>query len=117
MDFDSFTAVLLLTPAAPPELDDEAAGAIQDQHLNFLAELHESGKLLAAGPLRDPDRGVRGLSLFKSELEETRALVEQDPAVRAGVFELQLLPWLVPAGALKFAPTRFPHSRADVASA
>jgi uncharacterized protein YciI len=116
MDFDSFTAVLLLTPATPPELDEEAAGAIQDQHLNFLAELHESGKLVAAGPLLDPGRKVRGLSLFKGDLDETGALVEQDPAVKAGVFELQLLPWLVPAGALKFATTRFPHSRADVAN-
>ncbi|MDX6368532.1 MAG: hypothetical protein QOG93_34 [Gaiellaceae bacterium] len=116
MNFDSFTAVLLLTPAAPPELDEEAAGAIQDQHLNFLAELHESGKLLAAGPLLDPGRKVRGLSLFKADLEETRVLVEQDPAVQAEVFEVQLLPWLVPAGALKFATTRFPHSRADVGS-
>jgi uncharacterized protein YciI len=116
MDFDSFTAVLLLTPATPAELDEEAAGAIQDQHLNFLAELHESGKLVAAGPLLDPGRKVRRLSLFKGDLDETRALVEQDPAVKAGVFELQLLPWLVTAGALKFATTRFPHSRADVAN-
>ena len=68
MDFDSFTVVLLLTPAAPPQLDDEAAGAIQDQHLNFLAELHESGKLLAAGPLLDPDRRVRGLSSSRIRL-------------------------------------------------
>ena len=59
---------------------------------------------------------MRGLSLFKGDLDETRALVERDPAVRAGVFELQLLPWLVPAGALQFETTRFPHSRADVAS-
>lgn len=116
MDFDTFSVVLLLTPAAPPELDEEAAGAIQDEHLNFLAGLHESGKLLAAGPLVDPDRKVRGLSLFKCDAEEARALAEQDPAVRAGVFEVQLLPWLVPAGALKFAATRFPHSRADVGS-
>jgi uncharacterized protein len=116
VDFDSFTVVLLLTPAAPPELDEETAGAIQDRHLSFLAQLHESGKLLAAGPLLDPERNVRGLSVFKSDLEETRALVEADPAVQAGVFELQLLPWLVPAGALTFATTRFPHSRADVAN-
>jgi uncharacterized protein YciI len=114
VDFDTFTAVLLLTPASPPEIDEEAAGALQDQHLNFLAELHESGKLLAAGPLIDPGHKVRGLSLFKGDLDDTRTLVEQDPAVQAGLFEVQLLPWLVPAGALKFATTRFPHSRADV---
>ena len=43
-----------------------------------------------------------------------RALKEADPAVQAGRFEVVVVPWQVPAGALHFAPTRFPHSIAEV---
>src|ERR1700754_1712456 len=116
MQFDRFSVVLLLPPPDPPDLDEAAADALQDAHLNHLAELHEAGHLLAAGPLSDPDHHYRGLSILNVDPEQARALKESDPAVRAGVFAIEVLPWMVPAGAARFAPTRFPHSMADVAA-
>jgi len=118
MEFDQFTVVLLLTPAYPPELGDAGADELQDAHLNHLATLHESGKLLAAGPLPgEPGRTFRGLNIFGTGPDEARALAEQDPAVRAGWFELAVLPWLVPAGAVTFDPeARFPHSASEAQS-
>jgi uncharacterized protein len=118
VEFDRFTVVFLLTPDDPPQLDDEAAGELQDRHLAFLAGLHESGQLLAAGPAGDPrrQRKLRGISLFRGGIDETRALAEKDPAVEAGVFELEVLPWMMPAGALHFSQTRFPHSSAEASS-
>ena len=116
MEFDQFTVVLLLTPPDAPKLDDEAADSLQDAHLDHLATLHESGKLLAAGPLPgEPGRRFRGLSLFGTGPDEARALAEQDPAVRAGQFEFEVLPWVVPGGAMRFDQSaRFPHSAAEV---
>jgi hypothetical protein len=32
---------------------------------------------------------------------------------RSGRFVVVVVPWLVPAGAVHFSPTRFPHSVAD----
>jgi uncharacterized protein len=114
VQFDQFSVVLLLTPASPPQLDEEAATALQDAHLNHLATLHEAGQLLAAGPLLDgADRKLRGLSIFGVDPDQARALCEQDPAVQAGVFELEVLPWLVPGGALAYSATRFPQSSAE----
>jgi octaprenyl-diphosphate synthase len=50
-------------------------------------------------------------------LDEARALAERDPAVRAGQFELEVLPWIVPAGAMTFDPgATFPHSAAEAGS-
>jgi hypothetical protein len=114
MEFDELSVVLLVTPPDPPKLDEEAAGALQDRHLDHLARLHEAGHLVAAGPLLDPDRRLRGLSLFRGNVAQTRALAEQDPAVEAGVFAIEVVPWMVPGGALAYYETRFPHSRADV---
>lgn len=118
MDFDRFTAVLLVTPADPPELTEEEAGRLQDAHLAHLAELHDRGVLLAAGPvgaLDDPRRQFRGLSILTVDPEEALRLKGEDPAVRAGVFELVALPWLVPAGAISASPAAaFPRSLDDV---
>ena len=118
MEFDTFTVVLLLTPPDPPELDDSQADELQDAHLNYLATLHESGQLLAAGPLPgEPGRTFRGLNIFGTGPEEARALAEQDPAVRAGWLELAVLPWLVPAGAVRFdREATFPRSAAEAGS-
>jgi uncharacterized protein YciI len=117
VEFDQFTVVLLLTPPGAPALDDEAAAQLQDAHLNYLATLHEQGKLLAAGPLPgEPRRRFRGLNIFGTDPEEARELAGQDPAVQAGQFELAIMPWLIPAGAVNFEATRFPHSAAETES-
>jgi hypothetical protein len=47
--------------------------------------------------------------------EQARALKEQDPAVRAGRFAVEVLPWIVPAGAMTFSPAHFPRSMAEAA--
>jgi uncharacterized protein YciI len=116
IEFDQFTVVLLLTPGDPPTLSEDAADAVQDEHLNYLANLHEAGHLLAAGPLPGGDDRFRGLSIFALPHEQALALAENDPAVRAGVFELEVLPWFVPANTLRYHRARFPHAAAEAES-
>lgn len=82
--------------------------------MSHLADLHEAGVLVAAGPLLgDADRSLRGMSLLTVEPEEARRLKEADPAVQAGLYEIQVFPWMVPSGAISFAPTTFPRSVAQ----
>ena len=76
-----------------------------------MADLHEAGHLVAAGPLSDEK--FRGLSILRVDVEQARALKESDPAVQAGRFSVHVMPWMVPAGAMSFTPTRFPRSIAD----
>ena len=114
MEFDGFTIALLLTNPDAPELDEETRATVQDAHLAHLADLHAAGVLLAAGPLSDPEGRLRGLSILNVDHDEARRLNEQDPAVQAGIFIIETLPWLVPAGALNLSSTFFPRSVADV---
>jgi uncharacterized protein len=116
MEFDRYTVVLLLTPAEPPDLTEAEATRLQDAHLGHLAALHDAGVLVAAGPLGDAasDRRYRGLSILRCDPEEALRLKGEDPAVRAGVFELEAMPWMLPAGAMHFTPTFFPRSTGDV---
>jgi uncharacterized protein len=112
VEFDRYTVVLLVQRPDAPVLDDEAAAALQDAHLAHLAALHDAGHLLAAGPLGD--ERLRGLCTLNVDPERARELHEGDPAVRAGRFSVQVVPWSLPAGAMHFTPSRFPRSIADV---
>jgi uncharacterized protein len=111
MEFDHYTITLLIANPEAPQLDEQAATELQDAHLSHLADLHDAGHLLAAGPLSD--RKLRGLSILNVEPEEARALKERDPAVRAGLYSIKVIPWMVPAGAMRFARSRFPRSVAE----
>jgi uncharacterized protein YciI len=108
MEFDELT-VALLVGGKTPNTDE-----LQDAHLAHLAALHDAGSVLAAGPLRDPAGQLRGLSLLDVGVEEARQLKETDRAVREGVFDLRIMRWQIPAGAISFAHTFFPHSMKDV---
>jgi len=111
VEFDHYTIALLILRPDAPELDEEAAAELQDAHMAHLADLHEQGHLLAAGPLSDEK--FRGLTILNVEPERARALKEQDPAVQIGRFAVKVIPWMVPAGAMTFSRTRFPRSLAE----
>ena len=62
MKFDRYTVTLLSQRPDAPDLDEDKAAALQDVHMSHLADLHEDGVLLAAGPLFD--ERYRGLSIL-----------------------------------------------------
>lgn len=111
MDVDRYTIALLqLREDAPPlSPDDEAA--LQDAHMAHLSRLHDRGDLLAAGPvLGEPERRLRGLGIYRGDVDEVRALVEDDPGVRSGRYRTELHPWMLPAGVMTFTGGRLPAS-------
>ena len=112
MEFDNFTIALLVKNPDAPELDEARAAELQDAHMAHLADLHDAGVLLAAGPLRNEQ--LRGLSILNVDPDRARELKEQDPAVQAGLYTVDVIPWLVPAGAMSFSPAFFPRSVADL---
>jgi len=115
VEFDRFSIALLVLRPDAPHLDEEAEAALQDAHMAHLADLHEAGHLLAAGPLLGgADERFRGLSILNVEPERALELKEQDPAVRLGRFSVKVMPWIVPGGAMSFSPIRFPRSTAEV---
>jgi uncharacterized protein YciI len=112
VQIERFSVALLILRPDAPVLDEEAAARLQDAHMAHLADLHEAGYLLAAGPLLDEK--FRGLSILNVEADRARALKEQDPAVLAGRFSVKVIPWLVPEGALSFSRAQFPRSMSEV---
>lgn len=116
MQFDRYTITLLELRPDAPELDESAAEELQSAHLAHLAELHDRGVLIAAGPLLgDAGRVLRGLSIWNAPPDEVQRIVDEhpDPAVVAGRFCVRVIPWMTPAHAIVAAQSRFPRSVAE----
>lgn len=103
------TYVLALIHRGPykPATEEEADGLFH-QHLASNRRLHEEGRLILAGPMRD-DGDLRGIFVFDSEsVEEVARWCDGDPAIRAGVFRLEIHPWYSAKGITIVPPSTTP---------
>jgi uncharacterized protein YciI len=76
------------TPEETPE-----TRKIQEGHMANIRRMGAEGKLVIAGPFTD-NGDLRGLYVFRvASAEEAKALVESDPAVKAGRLRFELHPW------------------------
>lgn len=102
-EFDVRTVVYLRRGADPPDLPEEESTALHHAHLAHLAELGRRGVIAANGPLLDQsDETLRGMSVYTVGPQEARRLAEQDPAVRAGRFRVDVARWAVTADRITF---------------
>ncbi len=101
--FDVRTIVYLRRGTNPPDLPEEESTALHHAHLAHLADLGRRGMIAANGPLLDQsDETMRGMSVYTVDPTEARRLAEQDPAVRAGRFRVDVARWAVGAGRIGF---------------
>jgi len=63
-------------------------------HMANINKLAKEGKLVVAGPFMKNDRKYRGIYIFNVEtIDEAKALVATDPAIKANLLEAELTPW------------------------
>jgi uncharacterized protein YciI/photosystem II stability/assembly factor-like uncharacterized protein len=68
------------------------------EHVAHLYKLAADGKAMAAGPFRD-EEGIQGIIMMKADsAEQARELEAADPAVKAGIFIMETLPFMSPEG-------------------
>ena len=99
---ERYSLVFLRRPAngGPKVADPEA---LQRQHIGHLQGMARAGKMVVAGPFDDQtDPRMRGLCLYRVSLEEARRLAQEDPMVKAGRLEVEVLTWWVEKGAMTF---------------
>jgi uncharacterized protein YciI len=102
---DAYTVVFLRRPPNAPQLSEQQQDELQERHLAFLARMREEGHALITGPLTgQPDQSLRGIAVYRTAVEETRHMAEQDPSVEAGWLALDVFTWLMPAGTLGHDP-------------
>jgi uncharacterized protein YciI len=97
MEFQRLSIVHLLTPADPPP-DSPDDDRIQAEHLAYLRVLGERGLVALNGPVRGGDtQGFRGMTVYTVDADEARTLAEDDPAIKAGWFDVAVDTWWIPA--------------------
>lgn len=63
-------------------------------HMANITKLAQEGKLVLAGPFMKNERNYRGLYIFNvSTIEDAKALVDTDPAVKANLLDAELTLW------------------------
>src|ERR1051325_834941 len=105
MRLDAYTIVFLRRPGGSPRVTGEELQGIQRGHLAFNARMRDQGHAIITGPFTEqPDVSWRGISVFRTSIEETRSLLEDDPALSARRMEADVFTWLMPAGTLGDRP-------------
>jgi uncharacterized protein len=68
------------------------------EHIAYMYKLGADGRSMAAGPVRDGG-DIQGLIIMKaSTSDEARAIESEDPAVKAGIFAVEVAPFMSPEG-------------------
>ncbi|MFN8299859.1 MAG: YciI family protein [Chitinophagales bacterium] len=90
--------LVILKKGPHRDQDSTTAEQIQKGHMENITKMAEAGKLNVAGPFLD-DGDLRGIFVFNlSSEQEVRALVDNDPAVKAGRLIYEIHPWMTAKG-------------------
>jgi uncharacterized protein len=103
MELERYTFVLLRRGPRAFDYDKQELDRLQAAHLTHLDSMRNRGALLVAGPFGEQrDETLRGFCLYRTDLEETRALVAADPSIRAGRLLADVMEWWTKPGVVEF---------------
>lgn len=89
-----YVLAILKTGPNDASIEGEEREEIFKGHFANIQRLAAEGRLVLAGPFGENEQAFRGLFLLAvPTIEEGRALTRTDPAVKAGVFVVEYLPW------------------------
>ena len=85
--------IAFLKRGNPGNLDTTQKRLAMEGHMKNIGRMAKEGQLVIAGPFLDKGN-LAGIYIFNVKtVEEARALTATDPAVKAGIFEMELHPW------------------------
>jgi uncharacterized protein YciI len=75
------------------------------EHFNYLQNLSKEGMCLLAGRTTQGDATTFGIAIFNTTSEDrARDLMNNDPAIKHGVFKAELFPFSIATGSLMAKP-------------
>lgn len=85
--------------------DKEERNKLFRGHMENIQRLVDEGKMIVAGPFGENDKTWRGLFILNVKtVEEAKTLVQTDPAIKAGIFDVELVPWYGSAALPEYLP-------------
>ena len=79
----------------------EANAAIMDDHLANLWSMRQAGTMIAGGPTVGSQTRAGVIVMAMDSVEKAKALLEQDPTVKAGRTVVEVYPWYAADGIMK----------------
>ena len=74
-------------------------------HMNNIGRLVDEGKMIVAGPLGRNEQSYRGIFIMNmTDVDEVREMMQTDPAIAAGVLDIELFPWYGSAALPEYLP-------------
>ena len=94
-DFGMKKYVFCILKTGPANITDKAVkDSLFAGHMKNINRLSEEGKLAVAGPFMKNDRQYRGIYILNvSSIAEAEKLTQTDPAIKAGIFVVELTEW------------------------
>lgn len=94
-DYGMKKYVFCILKTGPSNITDKAKkDSLFAGHMKNINRLAEEGKLAVAGPFMKNDRNYRGIYIFNvATIKEAEELTLTDPAIKAGVFIVELTEW------------------------
>jgi uncharacterized protein YciI len=90
---DKYWFVMIKT-GPKTDLDSLSKDSLFKGHMANMGKLHKEGILKVAGPFGKNDFKWRGIFILDcATLEEAEKYVKTDPAVAAGLFDVDIVPW------------------------
>ncbi|MCA1561471.1 MAG: YciI family protein [Acidobacteria bacterium] len=90
--------LVMLKKGPTPFTQDEPTRRIVEQHNEYLKKLGADGTGLAAGPFTDGGEIGSVIVMNAATPEKAREIEAADPAVKAGLFVMEVLPFMAPEG-------------------
>ena len=94
-DYGMKMYVFCILKTGPTNITDKAKkDSLFAGHMKNIGRLADEGKLALAGPFEKNDRQYRGIFIFNvSTIAEAEKLTQTDPAIKAGIFIVELTEW------------------------
>lgn len=90
----NYVLVILKTGPKDASITGKEREEIFAGHMANIDRLAKEKDLAVAGPFGKNDKGFRGLFILNvTDVKEAEKLVYTDPAVKAGIFVVDLIPW------------------------
>ncbi len=92
----TYLLVILKTGPKDKEISDKKQrDELFKGHFSNMSEMVKAGKLKLAGPFATKNElGYRGIFLLDvKDEEEAKALLQNDPTIKTGIFDVEILPW------------------------
>ncbi|MEU6021413.1 YciI family protein [Micromonospora sp. NPDC048871] len=112
LDFalDTYECIVLYPGPAGRALPAETIQRLQAEHAEHMQALQQRGIILVSGAVdgkaRQPDPPL-GFGLARTgSVDDVRTVMEADPAVQAGLYRVDVMTFLCPAGSLEFPLVR-----------